>query len=129
MEPASRTQLWSGRILSALAVLFLLLDGGMKVLMLRPAVEGTVQLGYPSGTVPLIGAILLVCTALYVVPRTSFYGLILLTAYLGGAVASNFRLENPLFSHTLFPCYVAVLLWGGLALSHPRLRALLLAGR
>lgn len=121
--------LWTGRGLSAAAVLYLVFDGLTKALRVNPVMEASVQLGYPAGTVPVIGTILLVCTVLYVIPRTSFHGLILLTAYLGGAIAANVRLLNPLFSHDLFPCYVAVLLWAGLALRRPGLQGLQIAGR
>ena len=120
----SRKGLWAGRVIGALTVLFLLFDSVIKLTRLPPAVEGTVQLGYPAGTVFGIGLVLLVCTVAYVVPRTSIVGAILLTGYLGGAVASNVRVGNPLFTHTLFPIYVAALVWGGLYLRSPRLRGL-----
>jgi hypothetical protein len=116
--------LWTGRVLSGLATLFLLFDSVIKLTRLPPAVEGTVQLGYPDGTVFGIGLALLVCTAVYIVPRTSILGAVLLTGYLGGAVASHVRVGNPLFTHTLSPIYAAALVWGGLYLRSPRLRAL-----
>ncbi len=117
--------LWTGRIMSGLAVLFLLFDAGMKVMRLDPAVEGTVALGYPTSAVFGIGLLLLVCTILYAIPRTAVLGAILLTGYLGGAIATHVRIGNPLFSHVLFPFYVALLLWGGLLLREGRLRALM----
>jgi hypothetical protein len=116
--------LWAGRLISALVVLFLLFDAAMKVLKLTPAMQGTVELGYPAGVVQPLGIILLVCTVIYVIPRTSVLGAILLTGYLGGAVASNVRVEHPLFGFTLFPVYVGLLLWGGLFLRDERLREL-----
>jgi DoxX-like family len=89
-----------------------------------PAVQGTTALGYPPQSVLWIGIMELVCLALYLVPRTAVLGAILLTGYLGGAVASQLRLEAPLLSHTLFPIYIAVILWGGLYLRERRLRGL-----
>jgi Na+/melibiose symporter-like transporter len=123
-SPASRTSLWAGRILTALVVSFLLFDCTIKLMKLAPAVEGTVRLGYPVNLVAVIGIVLLACTALYVIPRTSILGAIFLTGYLGGAVASQLRIGEPLLSHVLFPIYFAALLWGGLYLREPRLRAL-----
>ena len=121
----SRTVIWTGRTLSWLAVLFLLFDSTAKLLQVQPVVDGTLQLGYPRDIVFTLGVILLSCVAAYVVPRTSVLGALLLTAYLGGAVATHVRVENPLFSHALFPTYIAALLWGGLILRDARLRAFL----
>jgi hypothetical protein len=111
--------------LSGLAVLFLLSDAVFKVLQLPAAVEGTGQLGYPTSVILPLGIIQLVCLALYLIPRTSVLGAILWTGYLGGAVATHVRIGHPLFSHILFPTYVAALLWGGLWLRDPRVRAVL----
>ena len=121
----TRFQLWTGRILSAVAVLFLLFD--ITLHLLRPpfVVEGTKQIGYPVNTILTLGIIELVCLILYVVPRTAVLGAILWTGYLGGAVATHVRVSDPLFSHILFPIYVALFLWGGLWLREPRLRALI----
>ena len=121
----SKGSLWTGRILGALSTLFLLMDGVMKLIKPAPVVEATVQLGYPESVIQSLGIVLLVCTILYAIPRTSILGAILLTGYLGGAVAANVRVGNPLFSHTLFPVYVAVLVWGGLYLRDRRLRGLI----
>ena len=112
-------------VLMTLAVLFLTFDTVIKLLRLAPAVEGTVALGYPQHTVAVIGAIELACLALYLVPQTAILGAVVMTGYLGGAVATHVRVGNPLLSHTLFPIYVAAMLWGGLYLREPRLRALL----
>ena len=120
----SKTVLWIGRVLSGLAVLFLLLDGVMKVLGMAPAVEATTRLGYPADTVAGIGFLLLVCLVVYVVPKTSVLGAILLTGYLGGAIATHVRAGEPLFS-AVFPLIMGALIWGGLFLREPRLRALL----
>jgi DoxX-like family len=125
MHQESKTQLWFGRILSGIAALFLFMDGTVKVLRLAPAVEGSGQLGYPAEMVFPIGVLVLVGLALYLLPRTSVLGAIYLTGFLGGAVATHVRVGNPLFSHTLFPTYVAALLWGGLVLRDVRLRAFL----
>jgi hypothetical protein len=121
----SKGSLWTGRILGALSTLFLLMDGVMKLIKPAPVVEATVRLGYPESVIQSLGIVLLVCTILYAIPRTSILGAILLTGYLGGAVAANVRVGNPLFSHTLFPVYVAVLVWGGLYLRDRRLRGLI----
>ena len=122
--PASQKKHWAGRSISALVVLFLLLDSAVKLMKLPPAVEGTARLGYPVSLVLPIGIVLLICVVLYVIPSTSVVGAILLTGYLGGAVASNVRIGNPLFGYVLFPVYVAVLLWTGLLLRDDRLREL-----
>ncbi len=117
---------WLGFSMSALVVLFLLADAGMKLAAIRPVLEAGEQIGFPGADMARkLGALLLVCTLLYVHPRTSVLGAILVTAYLGGAVATHVRLHNPLFSHVLFGVYVGVLMWGGLLLREPRLKALL----
>jgi hypothetical protein len=116
---------WTGRVLSALAALFLLLDAVMKVARAKPSVQGTVELGYPEDVVFGLGLVLLVCTVLYVIPKTAVLGAILLTGYLGGAVATQVRVANPLFSHVLFAVYVGIFVWGGLFLRDARVRDLL----
>jgi hypothetical protein len=123
--PASKKMLWAGRTMSILVVLFLTFDAIVKLMRLPPAVEATARLGYPVSIVFPLGIVLLACVVLYAIPRTSFLGAILLTAYLGGAVATNVRVSNPLFGYILFPVYVALLLWGGLYLRDERLRALM----
>jgi hypothetical protein len=112
-------------ILTTIVALFLTFDTILKVLQLGPAVKATTELGYTPATVLPIGIVELVCLALYLVPQTSVIGAVLLTGYLGGAVASQVRAGNPMFSHTLFPVYVALMLWGGLYLREPRLADLL----
>jgi hypothetical protein len=116
---------WIARILGGLGVLFLAFDALMKVLMLAPAVEGTTQLGYAVHTIFPIGMLQVVLLVLYLVPRTTVLGAVLWTGYLGGAIATHVRMESPLFTHVLFPIYVAALLWAPLWLRDPRLRALL----
>ncbi|MGA8482228.1 MAG: DoxX family protein [Chthoniobacterales bacterium] len=125
MAPVSKGRLWAGRIMSALPVLFLLMDGVMKLVKPEFVVKATVQLGYPESVIFGLGIVVLVCVILYVVPRTAVLGAILLTGYLGGAVATHVRVGDPLFSHALFPVYFAMLLWGGLYLREERLRALI----
>ncbi len=125
---SSRT-LWAGRVVTALAVLFLTFDLGLKLLGSKEAVEGTAQLGWPPALLPTLGLIQLACLVLYLVPRTAPLGAVLWTGYLGGAVATHLRIGNPLFSHVLVPVYVAALVWGGLYLRDPRVRALLEATR
>lgn len=123
--PISKSKLWTSYILSGIAVLFMIFDTGIKVIRESHAVEGTIQLGYPDSAVVTLGIIEAVCLALYLIPRTSIFGMILMTGYLGGAVATHVRLGNPLFSHILFSVYIAILLWGGLYLREPRLRELI----
>jgi hypothetical protein len=120
----SKGSLWAGRTVSALVVLFLLFDGITKVMKVKPVLDASAQLGYPVGTIVGIGITLLVCTALYVIPRTAVLGAILLTGYLGGAVASQVRIANPMFD-TLFPIIFALLAWVGILLREERLRALI----
>jgi hypothetical protein len=120
----SRGGLWTGRVLSTLAAVSLLLDSIGKLMEIPPVVAGSAELGYPASTVFPIGVILLLCVVAYVIPSTSVLGAVLLTGYLGGAVATHVRVEDPLLSHTLFPIYVGSLVWGGLLLRDARLRAL-----
>jgi DoxX-like family len=119
--------LWTGRVLSGLGVLFLTFDAAVKVLKLGPAIDATAQLGYPESVIVTLGVIEIVCLIVYVIPRTSVLGVVLWTGFLGGAVASQLRVGNPLFSHTLFPIYIAALLWIGLGLRDHRVRGLLRA--
>jgi hypothetical protein len=115
-----------GYTLSTLPVLFLLMDSVMKLLALPIVLTSSTQLGYP-GTAAMahtLGILLLACTALYVYPRTAVLGAVLLTAFLGGTVATHVRVGNPLFTHTLFGVYLALFLWGGLWLRDTALRAL-----
>jgi DoxX-like family len=120
----SKGRLWTGRILSALPVLFMLMDGVMKLMKPDFVVKATVQLGFPENVIAPLGIIVLICTILYAIPQTAVLGAILLTGYLGGAVATHVRGGDPLFSHILAPVYFAILIWGGLYLREPRLSAL-----
>jgi hypothetical protein len=121
----SKMMLWAGWIMSGVVVLFLLLDGVSKLLLVEPVVEATRQIGYPLDVIRPLGIICLVCAALYAIPRTAILGAILLTGFLGGAIASKVRLEESLFSQVLFGAYVGVLAWGGLYLRDERLRVLI----
>lgn len=115
----------TGRVLSGLAAAFLIFDSIGKLLRVQPVIEGTVSLGYPVSVIIPLGVTLLTCVVVYLVPRTAVLGALLLTGYLGGAVATHVRVGHPLLTHTLFPAYVAALLWGGLMLRDDRLRAFL----
>jgi DoxX-like family len=120
----SSKQLWAGRILSGLPAAFMLLDGGMKLFKPAPVIKATVQLGYPESVIVGLGIVLLASTLLYLMPRTALLGAVLLTGYLGGAVASNVRAGTPLFN-VIFPVFIGVLLWGGLWFRDHRLQELL----
>jgi hypothetical protein len=130
VEPAagrvpSKVARWGGLAASGIAVLFLVFDAAGKVLKVPPAVAGTIELGYPEGVIVGLGVVQIACLIAYLVPHTSVLGAILWTGYLGGAIATHVRVENPLLTHVLFPVYVAALLWGGLWLRDPHLRRLL----
>ena len=116
---------WVAAGLTGLVVLFLAFDGITKVVRVTPVMEACQKMGIGPDMAVGIGILLLACTALYVTPKTAILGAILLTGYLGGAIATHVRVGSPLFSHILFPVYLAVLLWGGLYLRDERLRALI----
>jgi hypothetical protein len=120
----TKPALWTGRIMSALPALFLLFDGAMKLVKPEFVVEATVKLGYPESVIVPLGIVLLASTVLYINSRTSVLGAVLLTGYLGGAVATHVRVGDPIFT-VLFPVVFGVLLWGGLWLRDGRLRALI----
>src|ERR1700704_244523 len=122
--PVSKTMLWAGRIMSALPVLFFLMDGVMKLVKPPIVVTSTVQLGYPESVILPLGIVLILCTLLYIVPRTSVLGAILLTGYLGGAVATHVRVGAGAFP-IVFPIILGALVWGGLFLRDERIRALI----
>ena len=124
-EDPSRTARYAGWAMTAFAALFLAFDASMKLLQVPMAVSTTTELGYPASVIFKLGVLQLICLILYLVPRTAVLGALLWTGYLGGAIATHVRVQNPLFSHVLFPIYVALLLWGGLWLRYPRLRSLI----
>jgi hypothetical protein len=115
-----------GWVMSGLFIAFMLMDATMKLLALPVVLETGGPLGFPGETLArALGALLLACTLLFAVPRTTVLGAILLTGYLGGAVATHVRVGNPLFSHVLFGAYLGVLMWGSLYLRDARIRALI----
>jgi hypothetical protein len=116
---------WSGRIISGILVVLLLIDAAFKFTTIPEVTEGTAALGWSATKLVPLGLLLITCTLLYAFPPTAVLGAILLTGYLGGAVATHVRIDNPLFTHVLFGVYVGVAIWGGLFLRDPRLRALL----
>ena len=120
----SRKRIWIGFAISGTLLLFLLFDSVGKLLKVPPVVEGSARLGYPESSIAGIGVVLLVCTVLFAIPRTSFFGAILLTGYLGGAVATHVRVGSPLWTHQLFPVYIGVLIWLALYLRNEKLRRL-----
>jgi DoxX-like family len=123
----SKSRLLTGRILSTLTVLFLIMDMVFKFIRPIPpqVLQSITQLGLPPGLLTVIGILLLVCTALYVIPATSILGAVLLTGYLGGAISLQLRVGNPLFGYVLFPVYIGILMWAGLCLRESRLLVLL----
>jgi hypothetical protein len=125
--PVSKSALWSGRVVSGLVIVFLLFDGAIKLVPWPVVTETLDRMGYGSSETLArsLGAITLICTVLYAVPPTSILGAILLTGYLGGAMASHVRIGSPLFSHVLFGFYLGLMVWGGLWLRDRSLRALM----
>jgi DoxX-like family len=121
---SSRTTLWTGRVLSGIAVLFLILDGAIKLVPIQPVTDSLRELGYPASDsfARFLGILTLLCTALYAWPRTALLGAVLLTGIMGGAIASHLRLGDPLFSHTLFGVWLGLLFWVGLWLRDARVR-------
>jgi hypothetical protein len=127
VAPVSKPALWLGRILSGLVIVFMLFDGAIKLVPWPIVTETMDRMGYGSSEnlARSLGIITVVCTVLYAIPPTSILGAILLTGYLGGAMASHVRIGSPLFSHLLFGFYLGVMLWGGLWLRDSKLRALM----
>src|SRR3954447_26741144 len=123
-QPMSGTRIWIGRILSGIVSAFLLLDGGMKLFKPAFVVKATVELGYPESTIIGIGVVLVLSTLLYLIPRTAIFGAVLLSGYLGGAVATHVRVSAPLFN-ILFPVVFGCLVWVSLYLRDGRLRVIL----
>jgi len=115
----------AGLALSGLATLFFLADAAGKLLEVEPVMKGTVELGWPTSAVVPLGVLLLIGAVLYAVPRTAVLGAVYLTGFLGGAIATHYRIGSPLFTHVLFGAYVAAIMWAGLALRSPALRELL----
>jgi hypothetical protein len=120
----SKGKLWTSRIMSGIVILFMLFDSIFKFIQPAPVVESTLELGYAEHHIIVMGILGLLSIVLYAIPRTSVLGVVLLTGYFGGVIATHLRLDNPLFSHILFPVYLAVLAWGGLWLRNATLRTL-----
>jgi DoxX-like family len=121
----SSKAIWTGRAMSALVIVFLLFDGAIKMVPMDIVITTGEQLGIPAELARVLGTLTLLSTILYMIPQTSMLGAILLTGYLGGAISTHLRVGSPLFSHTLFGVYLGLLVWGGLYLREPRLRALI----
>jgi hypothetical protein len=111
--------------LTVLSTLFLLMDAGMKIVSAKPSIVATMDLGFRATQVPVLGVILLIATVLYAYPRTALLGAVLVTGYLGGGIAIQYRQAAPLFSNVLFGVYLGLMVWGGLWLRSPALRRLL----
>lgn len=122
MAAISKRTLWAGRIFSAIPALTLLFGGAVKLLKLPSVMQGFAQYGYPANSIPVVGILEVACTVVYLIPRTAVLGAILMTGLLGGAIASNVRINNPAF---IAPLILGVLVWGGLYLRDQRLRALI----
>jgi hypothetical protein len=123
-KPSTKA-VWTGRAMSALVIVFLLFDGAIKMIPLDIVITTSEQLGIPGELARVLGTLTLLSTILYMIPQTSVLGAILLTGYLGGAIATHLRVGSPLFSHTLFGVYLGLLVWGGLYLRDDRVRALI----
>jgi hypothetical protein len=121
----SKAAIWTGRILSGIVIAFLLLDGGIKLVPLDVVIETSKQMGIPVELARTLGVLTLTGTILYAIPPTAVLGAIMLTGYLGGAIYAHVLANSPLFSHTLFGIYLACLMWGGLWLRDPLVRALI----
>lgn len=123
-KPESKSKRWISYVMSGLVILFMLFDSIMKFVKPKEVIDGTLALGFAEHHLVTIGALGLISTLLYVFPKTSVLGAVLLTGYFGGTIATHLRLDNPLFTHTLFTVYFGILIWGGLWLRNEKLRAL-----
>ncbi len=124
-DTISSKRLWTARIMSGLVILFMLFDSVFKFIQPKEVIKGTLELGYSEHHIYVIGLLGFLSIILYTIPRTSFLGVILLTGYWGGAIATHVRLDSPLFTHILFPVYLAVLAWGGICLKNETIRRLI----
>lgn len=122
-QATPKAMLWTGRVLTGLFAAFMLMDLTMKLLDLKVVADTMAQMGWPTDKARLLGILQLAGLVLYLYPRTAVLGAVLVTAYLGGAVATHLRIDSPLFSHILFGVYLALLAWGGLWLRDARLRS------
>ena len=122
----STAKVWTGRIMGGIVILFMLMDSVFKFIVNEEVIKGTTDLGFGVHHLPILGTLGLIATLLYIIPRTEILGAILLTGYWGGAIATHVRMDNPLFTHILFPVYLAILAWGALWIKNERLRSLIL---
>jgi hypothetical protein len=122
----SKPRLWTARITGGLVIAFMLMDSTFKIIPNEAVAAGIVGLGYQAHHIPIFGTLGFISMLLFAIPNTQILGAILLTGYFGGAIATHVRLDHPLFSHILFPVYLALLAWGSLWLKNDRLRKLIL---
>lgn len=120
----SKGKVWTGRIMGGIVILFMLMDSVFKFIVNEQVIKGTTDLGFSTHHLPTLGTLGLLSIILYIIPRTEILGAILLTGYWGGAIATHVRLDNPLFTHILFPVYLGILAWGALVLKNENLRKL-----
>jgi hypothetical protein len=125
VQATSKVKLWTSRIMGGIVILFMLFDSIFKFMPVEEVIKGTADLGFAPHHLPVLGTLGLVSILLYAYRRTEILGAILLTGYFGGAIATHVRLDNPLFSHILFPVYLALLAWGAVWLKNEKLRQLL----
>ncbi len=123
---SSTAKVWSGRIMGGIVILFMLMDTTFKFMTTEDVIKATTDLGFQAHHLPIMGTLGLLATLLYIIPRTEIIGALLLTGYWGGAIATHVRMDNPLFTHILFPVYLGVLAWGALWIKNERLRQLIL---
>jgi hypothetical protein len=122
----STAKVWTGRTMGGIVILFMLMDSIFKFIVNEDVIKGTTDLGFQVHHLPIMGTLGLIATLLYILPRTEIIGALLLTGYWGGAIATHVRMDNPLFTHILFPVYLGVLAWGALWMKNERLRNLIM---
>ena len=122
----STAKVWTGRIMGGIVILFMVMDSMFKFIVNEDVVKATTDLGYQAHHLPIMGTLGLLATLLYLIPRTEIIGALLLTGYWGGAIATHVRMDNPLFTHILFPVYLGILVWGALWMKNERLRNIIL---
>ncbi|HEY0652012.1 MAG TPA: DoxX family protein [Chryseosolibacter sp.] len=125
----SKGKVWASRIMGGLVILFMLMDSVFKFIVNEEVIKGTTELGFSTHHLPILGTLGLISIVLYALPRTSVIGAILLTGYWGGAIATHVRMDNPLFSHVLFPVYLGILAWGAVFLKNEQLRKAILGNQ
>ncbi len=121
----SKAKVWTGRVMAGIVILFMLMDSIFKFIVNEEVIKGTVELGFSQHHLPILGTLGLLSIVLYIIPRTEVIGAILLTGYWGGAIATHVRLDNPLFTHILFPVYLGIFAWGALLIKNERLRSVI----